>query len=26
MKAVVIRDGQEQEILARELVTGDIVS
>jgi H+-transporting ATPase len=26
MKAVVKRDGQEQEILARELVTGDIVS
>jgi H+-transporting ATPase len=26
MKAVVVRDGQEQEILARELVTGDIVS
>lgn len=25
MKAIVIRDGQEQEILARELVTGDIV-
>ncbi|KAF7173491.1 hypothetical protein CNMCM5623_005736 [Aspergillus felis] len=25
MKAVVIRDGQEQEILARELVTGDII-
>ncbi|KAL4897593.1 E1-E2 ATPase-domain-containing protein, partial [Aspergillus ambiguus] len=25
MKATVIRDGQEQEILARELVTGDIV-
>ncbi|PLB38282.1 plasma-membrane proton-e [Aspergillus candidus] len=25
MKAVVIRDGQEQEILARELVAGDIV-
>ncbi|PTU21793.1 hypothetical protein P175DRAFT_0500676 [Aspergillus ochraceoroseus IBT 24754] len=25
MKAVVKRDGQEQEILARELVTGDIV-
>ncbi|KAH8426675.1 uncharacterized protein LDX57_004410 [Aspergillus melleus] len=25
MKSVVIRDGQEQEILARELVTGDIV-
>ncbi|KAF7137104.1 hypothetical protein CNMCM5793_007117 [Aspergillus hiratsukae] len=25
MKAVVVRDGQEQEILARELVTGDIV-
>ncbi len=26
MKSVVKRDGQEQEILARELVTGDIVS
>lgn len=26
MKSVVIRDGQEQEILAREIVTGDIVS
>jgi H+-transporting ATPase len=25
MKAIVVRDGQEQEILARELVTGDIV-
>ncbi|CAK44521.1 plasma membrane ATPase [Aspergillus awamori] len=25
MKAIVIRDGQEQEILARELVTGDII-
>ncbi|KAA8645864.1 hypothetical protein EYZ11_002055 [Aspergillus tanneri] len=25
MKAVVVRDGQEQEILARELVAGDIV-
>ncbi|KAE8378576.1 hypothetical protein BDV26DRAFT_292108 [Aspergillus bertholletiae] len=25
MKAIVIRDGQEQEILARELVAGDIV-